>query len=67
MHLFVCVYSKFCTVHISNVYNIHHQEIYILLYMQLFVYTLLTVTSCSAEQLVTVSMICTNSCMYCDM
>ena len=26
MHLFICIYSKICTLHVSNEYNVHHQE-----------------------------------------
>ena len=49
MHLFVRVYSKICTLHVSNGYTVHYHEFHISLYMQLFVHIMLTVTSCSAS------------------
>ena len=66
MHPFVCVYPKICILHVSNVYNVHHKEFFISLYMQLFVRIML-VGKEEAEQLVTASMIRTNSCIYSDM
>ena len=26
MHFFVCIFSKIFTLHVSNLYNVHHQE-----------------------------------------
>ena len=33
MHLSVCIYSKICTLHVSDVYNVHHQEFSLSLYI----------------------------------
>ena len=72
MHLLVCVYSKICTLHISNGTPFIISSLRITVYTAVCTYQAnLTVTSCwatseEAEQLVTVSLICTNSCIYSD-
>ena len=32
MHIFVSVYSKTCTLHVSNGYTVHRQEFHVSLY-----------------------------------
>ena len=39
---------KFCTLHFSNGRTFYHQQFTCHLYLELFVHTMLTVTSCSA-------------------
>ena len=58
MQLFICVYSKIWTLHVSKGYTLHHQEF---TYMQLLVHIMLTVTSCSALPVGNVSLSATKS------